>query len=171
MKADSGTGMDWASALQYCESSTLGGFTDWRLPTAKEAHSISDYTRSPKTTGSPALPAIFAATPITAEDGAGDWGWEWTSTTLYDGGVNWALYVTRGRAMGYFNGAWRDVHGAGAVRSDPKHDDGVHTYPNGNGPQGDAIRIKNFVRCVRGGTGTASCPSCRGAQASAAGGK
>ncbi|MDX2436842.1 MAG: hypothetical protein QNL88_07320 [Acidobacteriota bacterium] len=41
-----------------------------------------------------------------------------------------------------------DVHGAGSQRSDPKtgdHDD----YPYGHGPQGDVIRIYNFVRLVR----------------------
>lgn len=153
MKSDSGSvsnagAMDWASALKYCEGSTFAGYSDWRLPTAKEAHTISDYTRSPKTTNSPALPAIFSATSLKVEDGAMDWGWEWTSTTLWDGNVNWAIYVTRGRAMGYMNGAWIDVHGAGAIRSDPKHNDGT-TYPTGHGPQGDAVRVKNFVRCVR----------------------
>jgi len=44
-----------------------------------------------------------------------------------------------------------DVHGAGAQRSDPKAGDPAR-FPHGRGPQGDAIRINNFVRCVRGGT-------------------
>jgi hypothetical protein len=52
--------------------------------------------------------------------------------------------------MGYMNGAWVDVHGAGAQRSDPKSGDPA-SYPNGRGPQGDAIRISNYVRVVRGG--------------------
>ena len=43
-----------------------------------------------------------------------------------------------------------DVHGAGAQRSDPKQGD-PDDYPEGNGPQGDAIRIYNHVRCVTGG--------------------
>jgi hypothetical protein len=43
-----------------------------------------------------------------------------------------------------------DVHGAGAQRSDPKAGDPA-AFPHGRGPQGDAIRISNFVRCVRGG--------------------
>ncbi len=42
-----------------------------------------------------------------------------------------------------------DVHGAGAQRSDPKTGD-PSDYPYGHGPQGDVIRIYNFVRCVRG---------------------
>ena len=41
-----------------------------------------------------------------------------------------------------------DVHGAGAQRSDPKVGD-PQDYPHGRGPQGDVIRIFNFVRCVR----------------------
>ncbi len=43
---------------------------------------------------------------------------------------------------------WTDVHGAGAQRSDPKAGD-ASIYANGNGPQGDVIRINNYVRLVR----------------------
>ena len=43
---------------------------------------------------------------------------------------------------------WRDVHGAGCQRSDPMEGDPAD-YPYGHGPQGDAIRIYNYVRCVR----------------------
>ena len=50
--------------------------------------------------------------------------------------------------MGYMDAIWQDVHGAGAQRSDPKAGN-PNQYPTGNGPQGDAIRIYNYVRCVR----------------------
>ncbi len=43
-----------------------------------------------------------------------------------------------------------DVHGAGAQRSDPKAGD-PRNFPHGRGPQGDVIRIYNYVRLVRGG--------------------
>lgn len=43
---------------------------------------------------------------------------------------------------------WIDVHGAGSQRSDPKSGD-PSIYANGHGPQGDAIRIYNYVRLVR----------------------
>jgi hypothetical protein len=43
-----------------------------------------------------------------------------------------------------------DVHGAGAQRSDPKAGNPA-MFPHGRGPQGDVIRIYNFVRLVRGG--------------------
>jgi hypothetical protein len=52
--------------------------------------------------------------------------------------------------MGYMNGNWLDVHGAGAQRSDPKTGDPAD-WPTGHDPQGDAIRIYNYVRCTRGG--------------------
>jgi hypothetical protein len=45
-------------------------------------------------------------------------------------------------------GTWMDVHGAGAQRSDPKVGDPAD-FPYGRGPQGDAIRIYNYVRLVR----------------------
>jgi hypothetical protein len=43
-----------------------------------------------------------------------------------------------------------DVHGAGAQRSDPKAGDPA-MFPHGRGPQGDVIRIYNYVRLARGG--------------------
>lgn len=43
---------------------------------------------------------------------------------------------------------WIDVHGAGSQRSDPKSGD-PSVYANGHGPQGDVIRINNYVRLVR----------------------
>ena len=43
-----------------------------------------------------------------------------------------------------------DVHGAGAQRSDPKAGN-PNEFPYGRGPQGDVIRIYNYVRCVRSG--------------------
>ncbi|MFI3295608.1 MAG: DUF1566 domain-containing protein [Rikenellaceae bacterium] len=43
---------------------------------------------------------------------------------------------------------WVDIHGAGSQRSDPKSGD-ASVYATGHGPQGDAIRINNYVRLVR----------------------
>ena len=42
----------------------------------------------------------------------------------------------------------QDVHGAGAQRSDPKAGD-PGDYPQGHEPQGDVIRVFNYVRLVR----------------------
>lgn len=43
-----------------------------------------------------------------------------------------------------------DVHGAGSQKSDILAGNPAN-YPTGRGPQGDAVRIYNFVRLVRGG--------------------
>jgi len=39
--------MNWEDALNYCETSSLAGYTDWRLPHFEELSSILDFTRSP----------------------------------------------------------------------------------------------------------------------------
>ena len=36
-------GFDWKDAKAYCENLELGGYDDWRMPTAKELYSISDF--------------------------------------------------------------------------------------------------------------------------------
>ncbi len=43
-----------------------------------------------------------------------------------------------------------DVHGAGAQRCAMKTGD-AKMFPHGHGPQGDVVRVDNFVRLVRGG--------------------
>ncbi len=150
MQADSGAGLDWEEALAYCERLEHAGHDDWRLPNAKELQSIVDYTRSPKTTSSAALDPIFEATSIVDEAGNTDYPCYWSSTTHRHRVFAGAVYVAFGEAMGYMGGHWIDVHGAGAQRSDPKSGDPAD-YPTGHGPQGDAIRIFNYARCVRGG--------------------
>lgn len=37
-------GFDWNDAKEYCENLELGGYDDWRMPTAKELFSISDFS-------------------------------------------------------------------------------------------------------------------------------
>jgi hypothetical protein len=152
-KSDGGQGMNWKDALAYAESLQLGGRNDWRLPNAKELQSIVDYTRAPDVTGSAAINSVFGVTPIVNEAGQRDFPCYWTGTTHAspDGRGNAAAYVAFGRAMGYMHGRWLDVHGAGCQRSDPKAGNPAD-YPQGRGPQGDAIRILNYVRCVRGGS-------------------
>ena len=41
----SGGSMNWQNALSYCESLVLAGYSDWRLPSAKELASILDFSR------------------------------------------------------------------------------------------------------------------------------
>ncbi len=118
-------------------------------------------------------------TTITNEARQADYPFYWSGTTLagFRGGAA-AMYVAFGRAAGWMSprgmaggppdrrhgpddgpgpqgkdaGDYRyvDVHGAGSQRSDPKAGDPA-MFPHGRGPQGDVIRIYNYVRCVRGG--------------------
>ena len=153
-KSDSDAGMNWEAALawvQHKNTEKFLGHADWRLPNAKELQSILDYTRSP------AINPIFQITKL----GDAEFPYFWSSTTHLDGppdqqGVA-AVYICFGRGLGWMQfppgrGEYRliDVHGAGAQRSDFKIGNPA-SYPHGRGPQGDVIRINNFVRLVRGG--------------------
>ena len=167
-RADSGVGMDWQDALAWVQQKNAEnylGYSDWRLPNAKELQSIVDYSRSPDTTGSAASDPLFQATAISNEGGETDYPWYWTGTTHVENNTSdEAVYLAFGRALGWMrfgSDAYLtlvDAHGAGAQRTDPKSGS-VTDYPlgvdsNGNpvygrGPQGDVVRIDNFVRLVR----------------------
>ncbi|MDO6435836.1 DUF1566 domain-containing protein [Cyclobacterium sp. 1_MG-2023] len=150
-KTDDGRGKDWEEALRYAENIELASHSDWRLPNAKELQSIVDYTRSPKTTNSPAINPVFESTQIKDPDGnPGQYPFYWTSTTHLDGQnpSAHAVYVAFGEAQGKMNGRLMDVHGAGAQRSDPKSGN-KNDYPEYFGPQGDVRYVYNYVRSVR----------------------
>jgi len=157
-QADSAEGMDWEDALAWVQQKNTEnylGYSDWRLPDAKELHSIVDYTRSPDTTDSAAIDPLFEVSEITNEAGVKDYPFYWTGTTHVksNGMGNGAAYISFGRALGYMNNQWLDVHGAGAQRSDPKSGS-PDDYPTYFGPQGDVRRLFNYVRCVRSDSGT-----------------
>lgn len=63
--------MYWADAIDYCETSTLAGYNDWRVPNRSEMTSLVDYT----STSSP-------VTDTTAFPNASSGG-HWTSTSYY----------------------------------------------------------------------------------------
>ena len=44
-RTDDGASRVWPDAINYCETLSLGGKTDWRLPNVKELKSIVDYTK------------------------------------------------------------------------------------------------------------------------------
>ena len=173
-KDDCGTGLNWPEALAWVQQKNQEnylGHNDWRLPNAKELQSIVDYSRSPQTSNSPAIDPAFSVTSITDEGGNTNYPFYWASTTHGDGPPQVmhtkAVYLAFGEALGFMeippnsgNYILMDVHGAGAQRSDPKVGN-PDNFPHGFGPQGDVIRIYNFVRPVRpaGTTGIGDDPS------------
>lgn len=147
-KDDSKVGIDWRGALKYCEELNVDGYTDWRLPNAKELQSIVDYKRSPQATASAAIDPIFSVSRI--DDNLGSYPYFWSSTTHLDGRNPYsaAVYIAFGEAKGKMRFSVMDVHGAGAQRSDPKSGN-KSEYPQYFGPQGDLRTVFNYVRCVR----------------------
>lgn len=120
--------MDWPSALAYASASSLGGHSDWRLPSVKELQSIVDYSKAPNATDQASLgPAInsayFGITPLAegVTQTQPDYGYYWTSTSAFHSAASpdhvYAWYVAFGTAP---NANGTDIHGAGAVRFDAK---------------------------------------------------
>lgn len=146
MKSDSKSTKNWKEALAYAESLNYAGHTDWRLPNAKELQSIIDYDKAPDATDpSKRGAAIDDIFDISAEE-----SWFWSSSTLGDN-LSEGIYLCFGRGLSAWtdnSGSQIDAHGAGAMRGDPKSGNPA-SYSGGRGPQGDEVRIYNYVRCVR----------------------
>lgn len=157
-QADDGVTRDWENALSYAENLSLAGHNDWRMPNAKELHSILDYTRSPDITNSPAIDPLFSCTSFNDPGGnPGQYGYYWTGSPLMDGPSPYsdAVYICFGEAQGQMesppgsgNMVLMDTHGAGAQRNDPKTGS-PGDYPDYFGPQNDVRYVFNYTRCVR----------------------
>jgi len=130
-KSDSGRGMNWAAALSYCQGLNLGGHGDWRLPNAKELHSIVDYSRAPDATHSAAIDPVFHITAISDEEGGRDWPYLWSSTSHLDGRRpgDFAVYFAFGRALGYLGGQGQGMGGPPSMGGHP----GMGPPPGGPG--------------------------------------
>jgi hypothetical protein len=73
--------VDWQEALQYCESLSFAGHSDWRLPNVRELHSLADYGRP-----IPILAPVFGDVSLVY----------WSSTTVF-------FYPDRALMRGFSN--------------------------------------------------------------------
>ena len=86
-KSTGSTTYTWDQAKAYCEELTLGGKSDWRLPTRNELQSIVDYNEN-----NPAISPVFFPSSVGAN--------HWTSTTNAVNTNNaWGLNFYNGNAF------------------------------------------------------------------------
>ncbi|WP_394241050.1 Lcl C-terminal domain-containing protein [Vibrio astriarenae] len=145
-KSDSGKRMNWVEALEYAETATLAGHSDWRLPNAKELQSLVDYEK----VDFPAIDTTFFEVTPSQFESQQDSYYFWTNTTQGDF-KHTAVYVTFAQAWSKKNSdatEYFDWHGAGAQRSDPKSGS-PSDYELASEMASDYISIDNWVRLVR----------------------
>ncbi|WP_237157015.1 DUF1566 domain-containing protein [Photobacterium rosenbergii] len=145
-KSDSGKRMNWVEALEFANNSTLAGYSDWRLPNAKELQSLVDYEKKDL----PAINTKYFNVTLTQFKSQQDSYYFWTSTTQGDF-KHTAVYIAFGQAWSKKNSDstdYYDWHGAGAQRSDPKSGS-PSEYELASEMATDYISIDNWVRLVR----------------------
>ena len=145
-KDDSGERMNWVEALEYADQSELAGYSDWRLPNAKELQSLVDYEK----TTFPAINTDYFNTTLKQFESIDDAYYFWTGTT--QGDFKWTgAYIAFAQAWSKKNSKateYFDWHGAGAQRSDPKAGS-PEDYELASDMASDYISINNWVRLVR----------------------
>jgi hypothetical protein len=75
--SDNGYGLSWSQAKRYCRESSIGGFTDWTLPSINELQGL--FGGPEDATGH----HVKGALKLT--------GWEWSATPGNQNGEGWTL--------------------------------------------------------------------------------
>ncbi len=90
--------LKWKDAIDYCESLSLGGRTDWRLPNLIELQSLIDYSQS--------APMINPVFKNTAECGYPNICRYWSSSSAIPGNEDRAWFVDFDNGEHYYNGGY-----------------------------------------------------------------
>ena len=91
-REDDNTSRTWENALAYCQNLTLGGHSDWRLPTRRELVSIVDYSVSSPSIDSTVFPGTNSSV-------------YWSSSTdAYSTYNAWSVYFNGGVVYGNSKG-------------------------------------------------------------------
>ncbi len=132
---DLNTGLMWVQApdysqrwtfdecLAYADSMTVGGYSDWRLPTIKELYSLTDFSgfwELPNGDFSPWLPEVFHFELPSEDSGLREIDVQMVSSTVYVGESEFADPMIFG-----FNFADGRIKGYPEQRNDPMADDGM----------------------------------------------
>ncbi len=98
--------------VQYCKNLLLGGFDDWRMPTTKEAHTISHYGSARPAIHMKYFKDVFAGLPGYGDRGKGGM---WAGPIAPDHPNSaWHLGFIDGHLMGYPRGGYKNTRCARA---------------------------------------------------------
>ena len=89
----------WAQAISYCENLTLGGHSDWRLPTIEELDSIVDYGRVDPAIDTDYFPDTGASFYWSSTTYAYNTDYAWSMNFIGDGNYNYKHFYNYVRAV------------------------------------------------------------------------
>lgn len=131
-------------AVQYCKNLEFGGYSDWRMPTNKEAHTIAHYAATRPTIHEKYFSGVYPGLPGYGDRGKGGM-WSGPVSPDHPNGA-WHLGFIDGHMMGYPRGGYKTTR---CVRADKN---GAYFTPdftdNGDGTVSEAVASLMWIQSV-----------------------